>query len=249
METGMVLLLRMTMSNYLTERQALAKISASSQDDWFKIKNAASDVAEVMIYSEIGYLGRTADDFQNELASITAPTINVRINSVGGSIFDGIAIYNAIRSHPSQVTTQVDSLAASIASVIAQAGDRRVMTQHSQMMIHEAHGIAIGGAEDMRDYAAILERQSDMIAAIYAERAADGRSKARFRNMMAEETWFSDQEAVEAGLADEVVTPSKNTNKTSGVESDDVNNEQAGAVEAKVDFSDLFSDNYEEIFS
>jgi ATP-dependent protease ClpP protease subunit len=174
------------------------------------------------------------------LDQITAPEILVRINSIGGSVFAGIAIYNAIRQHPAHVTTQVDAMAASIASVIAQAGDRRVMMQHSQMMIHEAAGIAIGSAQDMREYADILERQTDLIADIYTARAGDVGNKATFRKMMSAETWLSDDEAVDIGLADEVVTPSA---KSATVTED---KSTADHAENKIDYSSLFTQTIEE---
>ncbi len=193
--------------NPLTDRQALEALRASSKD-WYSIKNAHEDTAEVLIYNEIGWMGVSAEAFMTEVKAITAPEINVRINSPGGSVFDSIAIYNTLRTHPASVTTQVDSLAASGASIIVQAGDQRLMLQHSQMMIHEAAGIAIGGSADMREYADILDRQTDIIADIYATRNGDRRSKPRFLNQMRDETWFSDSEAVDAGLADAVVAPS-----------------------------------------
>jgi ATP-dependent protease ClpP protease subunit len=99
---------------------------------WFEIRNAADDTAELLIYDEIGgWCGWYADEFVEQLATITAPNLTVRMNSPGGSVFEGIAIANALRSHPATVTTQVDGIAASIASVIALAGDRLVMMPNS----------------------------------------------------------------------------------------------------------------------
>ena len=180
--------------------------SLPTRDDWFKIVNKADDApAEIYLYDEIGYWGTTAAAFVQQLKDLDTDAINVFISSRGGDIFDGIAIYNALRSHGATITTQVDALAASIASVIVQAGDHRIMLTASQMMIHEAHGIAIGSAPDMRDYAAILDKQSDIIAGIYAERS--GGSAEHFRDLMAAETWMDSTEAVEQGLADEGVKP------------------------------------------
>ncbi|MGV9779791.1 head maturation protease, ClpP-related, partial [Streptosporangium sp. NPDC003464] len=136
--------------------------------------------------------------------------MTLRVNSPGGDVFDGIAIMNTLRSHPARVTTHVDSLAASIASVIAMAGDRIVMQPHSQMMIHDAAGMCIGNATDMHEMAAMLDRQSDNIAAVYAERA--GGTVADWRERMRAETWLSAEEAVAAGLADEVA-PRRDTDK------------------------------------
>lgn len=171
---------------------------------WYKITNLAGEdgPADVVIYDEIGYWGVTAADFMAELKAITANQISLRINSPGGEIFDGIAIYNTLRAHAAHVTAYVDSLAASIASVIAMAGDRIVMQPHSQLMIHDGSGLCIGNAADMRAMADLLDRQSDNIAAIYAERA--GGTARQWRERMRAETWYSDREAVDAGLADEV---------------------------------------------
>jgi ATP-dependent protease ClpP protease subunit len=173
------------------------------RNDWYRITNAiGTGPAQIHIYDEIGYWGITASDFIRELSSLNATTIDLHINSPGGEIFDGIAIMNALRSHPATVTTYVDSLAASIASVIAMAGDRVVMAPRSQLMIHDGSGLCIGNAADMRKTAELLDRQSDNIAAVYAERA--GGTVEEWRARMTVETWYTAAEAVEAGLADEI---------------------------------------------
>lgn len=172
------------------------------RNDWYEIRNLSVDTAEVVIYDEIGYWGVTADDFMRDLRGLDVAAITLRVNSPGGEIFDGIAIHNLLRSHRAHVTTYVDSLAASIASVIALAGDRVVMQPHSQMMIHDGSGLVVGNAADMREMADLLDRQSDNIAAVYAEKA--GGTAAEWRERMRAETWYSAAEAVEAGLADEV---------------------------------------------
>jgi ATP-dependent protease ClpP protease subunit len=169
------------------------------------VSNAAGPKATLRLYDEIGIWGVTAEDVGRALEDITADELEVQINSIGGDVFDGIAIYNALRAHPAKVTTRVDSMAASIASVIAQAGDHRVMLTGSQMMIHEAWGLAIGNAGVMRDLADRLDKQSKIIAAIYEERSG----KDGFFDKMQAESWFDHDEAVEAGLADEVVKPAK----------------------------------------
>lgn len=171
------------------------------------ITNQTGPKATIRIYDEIGWFGITAEAFAQELEKITAEEIEVQISSLGGDVFDGIAIYNALRAHPATITTRVDSMAASIASVIAQAGDHRIMLTGSQMMIHEAWGFAIGNAAVMRELADILDKQTKIIAGIYAERSA--RPVADFLPLMEAETWFDADETVEAGLADELVKPAK----------------------------------------
>lgn len=174
---------------------------------WYDIRNATGEVAEIRLYGEIGW-DLVAEDFAAELGRVTAPEILVAINSPGGEVFDGIAIYNALRAHPARVTTRVDSLAGSVASVISQAGDHRQMMSGSQMAIHEAWGLVIGPAGEMREMADLLDRQSDNLAAIYAERT--GKDAAHFRDLMAEnEHWMTAEETVTEGLADEVLVPPK----------------------------------------
>src|SRR6059036_2863063 len=132
-----------------SQREQADKLRAQhgvEAQSWYRITNAAdSDEAEVMLYDEIGgWYGATADQFIADLRGITSPNLRVRINSPGGSVFEGIAIANALRSHPGNVVIQVDSVAASIASVIAMAGDRVEMAPNSMLMIHEASGRAWG---------------------------------------------------------------------------------------------------------
>ena len=173
--------------------------------DGLQVLNAAGPKATIRIYDEIGFFGITAEDFARALDEVTADEIEVQISSLGGDVFDGVAIYNALRAHPASVTTRVDSMAASIASVIAQAGDRRVMLSGSQMMIHEAWGFAVGNSGEMRKLADILDKQTDVIAGIYSE--VSGGDRDGFLGQMRAESWFDADEAVGAGLADEVVKP------------------------------------------
>ncbi|MFJ2000266.1 head maturation protease, ClpP-related [Streptomyces chartreusis] len=176
---------------------------------WYRITNAAdSDEAEVMLYDEIGgWFGSTADELIAELKGITAPRMRVRINSPGGSVFEGIAIANALRAHPANVTVQVDAVAASIASVIAMAGDRIEMAPNSMMMIHDASGLCMGDASDMEEMAELLDLISDNIADAYAQRA--GGTREQWRERMKAETWYLPEDAVDNGLADEALAAPK----------------------------------------
>jgi ClpP class serine protease len=122
-------------------------------------------------------------------------------------VFDGIAIHNALANHKAQVNVTVDGVAASIASVIAMAGDTVTMARGSQMMIHEGHTVAVGAAADMRAQADLLDTVSDTIASFYAGRA--GGDVPMWRNRMRKETWYSAEEAVKAGLADAVAEPTR----------------------------------------
>ena len=176
---------------------------------WYSIANQADDTATVRIYDDIGYSlwgGISEDDFARDLDRVSASRLEVQVSSSGGDVFAGIAIYNALRAHPAEVTVRVDSLAASIASVIVQAGDRRTMLTGSQMMVHPAWGAAVGPSADMREFADLLDRQTDIIAGIYAERS--GRDVDVFRQMLdGPDVWLTADEAVAAGLADDVVVP------------------------------------------
>lgn len=171
-------------------------------------REGADGPAVVRIYGFIDeWFGISAEQIAAELEQITADEIEVQINSVGGSVFEGVAIFNALRAHPAKITTRVDGMAASIASVIVQAGDHRIMLTGSQMMIHEALAITIGNGEDHRKTAEILDVQTSIIAGIYAERSDTDVDE--WLALMAEETWFDHDGAVAAGLADEAVKPSR----------------------------------------
>lgn len=174
------------------------------RNDWYRIQNSADPTvpSQVMIYDEIGYFGVTAQDFINDLNAVKGD-VEVHLNTPGGEVFDGIAIHNALK--PRQPTIVVDSLAASIGSVIAMAAGpgKLQMAPGSQMMIHDGFGMGIGNAADMRQLADLLDKQSDNIASIYADRT--GKPVQQWRNAMLAETWYTADEAVAAGLADGVV--------------------------------------------
>lgn len=188
----------------------LARLRPTPENrSWYEIAAAVDDDdrAVVRIYDEISYWGVSADQFARDLAQVSASTIEVQINSPGGDVFDGLAIFNALRTHEARVVTRVDGLAASAASVIAQAGDERVIVDGAQMMIHEAWGVAVGPASEMREFADLLDRQNQNIAAIYA--TASGGDVDEFLELMAVETWMSAAETVERGLADSVLVPER----------------------------------------
>lgn len=173
---------------------------------WYRIENLvqAPGTACIYLYGEIGMWGIEAADFIRELNQVNASAIDLHINSMGGEVFEGIAILNALRAHRATKTTYVDGLAASIASVIAMAGDRIVMGRNSTMMVHEASMFAIGTAADLHSWGDVLDQQSNNIAAVYAEKA--GGTVESWREVMRAETWYTADEAVTVGLADEVDT-------------------------------------------
>lgn len=186
----------MDLSRLKTTR-TIANLKAG-RTDWYRIKAQAGVATQVMVYDEIGYWGVSAQDFINDLKQVDGP-IDLHLNSPGGEVFDGIAIFQFL-SGRGGVTTYVDSLAASIASVIAMAGTEIVMGRNASMMIHDGFGLCIGNAADMHEQADLLDRVSDNIASIYADRT--GKPVADWRAAMLAETWYIGQEAVDAGLAD-----------------------------------------------
>jgi ATP-dependent Clp protease protease subunit len=129
-------------------------------------------------------------------------TIDVRINSGGGDVFDGLAIYRQLVEHQARVIAHVDGLAASIASVIAMAGDEIRISESGFIMIHDAWGITVGTAGDMRQMADMLDTTSSAITDVYAARTKVARGQ--LRTWMEGETWFTGKEAVDSGLADVV---------------------------------------------
>ncbi|HEX6970219.1 MAG TPA: head maturation protease, ClpP-related, partial [Micromonosporaceae bacterium] len=179
-------------------------------ESWYRIENRGPSTTEVYLYDEIGLFGVTASDFVADLRKQRGD-LDLHINSPGGEVFDAIAIYNALKSHSGQVNVVIDGIAASSASFIAMAGDSVKIARNAQMMIHEAHAICVGNSKDMVECAALLDKCSDNIADIYSQRA--GGTVEDWRTRMSSETWFSAEEAVEAGLADEVIGGSRATPK------------------------------------
>ena len=166
---------------------------------------------ELMVYGAIGggdwfNPGITASDIAGALKDLRAPRLNVRINSGGGDAFDGTAIYTMLCRHPAQVVTYIDGLAASAASVIAMAGDEIRISDAGMLMIHDASTMTYGNGAAHRSGADLLDKISDVIAGVYANRA--GEDAAHWRALMSDAsgdgTWYTGQEALDAGLVDEV---------------------------------------------
>lgn len=169
------------------------------------IIRAAKDDAEIMIYDTIGQDfwgdGVTAKGFDKELKALGGPKkITVRINSGGGDVFDGVAIYNTLARHSARKVVHVDGLAASAASVIAMAGDEIRMGHGTFLMIHNAWSFAIGNAAEMRRAADLLDSVSGQLASIYVQRT--GKPVAKVKAMMDAETWMDADTAIAEGFAD-----------------------------------------------
>jgi ATP-dependent protease ClpP protease subunit len=173
----------------------------------YTMKASGQNQADIYIYEDVGegwFGGVSARQFAADLKALgSLDTLNLHINSYGGEVFDGIAIYRTLVDHPAKVISYVDGVAASIASVIAMAGDEIRITESGFFMIHEASGGAFGRAAEHRQMADLLETITATIGDVYVART--GRDKAEVAAWMTSETWLTAQQALEYGFADEVV--------------------------------------------
>lgn len=170
--------------------------------NWFNVKAQADIGVEVSIYDEIGGWGVTAKEFIDSIKPFKGKPMALAINSPGGDVFAGIAIYNALRMHGADVTVTVMGVAASAASVIAMAGTKIVMPENTFLMIHNPWTFAMGNADELRDMADVLDKIGSSLVSTYVART--GKSEDDIKAMLADETWLTAAEAVEAGFADEV---------------------------------------------
>ncbi|MBS6000791.1 MAG: Clp protease ClpP [Haemophilus haemolyticus] len=179
----------------------------TNNQSWYSIKAKANDTAEISIYDEIGFWGVTAQSFSKDLKVLgnNLKQINLHIHSPGGDVFDGIAIYNLLKNHPANVTVYIDGLAASMASVIAMAGNEVIMPENAMMMIHKPWGIQGGDAEDMRKYADLLDKVENTLIPAYANKT--GKTPEELAEMLSAETWLNGKECVEQGFADKLAEP------------------------------------------
>lgn len=165
----------------------------------YVIKNQGE--TEIFLYDEIGSWGVTASAFAEATNGLTGD-ITLRINSPGGEVFDGVAIYNQLRSLDAKVKVVVDGVAASIASIIALAGDEVLIAENAMMMIHDPWSMAMGTAEDMRKSAGLLDKVKQTLITTYVNRT--GKTGVEIAKAMTAETWFTAEEAVDFGLATSV---------------------------------------------
>lgn len=182
---------------------------------WYEIKAAAKaadgkakTAAEIYIYGNIGDRwsedGVVASTLVREIATLDADEITLRINSYGGSVTDGLAIYNALKRHPATVNVQVDGVAISCASYIAMAGDTITMAQNAQMMIHAPWSIAVGNASNLREQADLLDRHSKAMTSAYADKSGKTFAEALLLITDGIDHWYSADEALDAGFCDTV---------------------------------------------
>ena len=169
---------------------------------WYDIKAMGGGAAEVLIYDEIGEWGVSAKDFARDIKALgSVGSITLRINSPGGSVFDGNAIYNLIKKHPAKVTAYIDGLAASMASVIAMAADHIIMPSNALMMIHNPYTVSMGDSAELRKNADLLDAIKVTLLSAYGRSMM---SSEEISQMMDAETWLTGADAVEMGFADEL---------------------------------------------
>jgi len=186
-------------------RQKFQNFVQTSSRPWYKVVNEVNGPSQIFIYNSIGGLGVSADDFINDLNKIVG-AIDLRINSEGGEVFQAKAIYNALACRQ-DLSVYIDGLAASAASFIAMAASpgKLFMSAVGSIMIHDGHTLAMGNAADIRALADVLDRESNLIAGMYAERTS--KEIAYFREKMRAETWYNAAEALAEGLIDGIIDP------------------------------------------
>jgi ATP-dependent Clp endopeptidase proteolytic subunit ClpP len=173
---------------------------------WYEIKDKA-EKAEIWIYEMIGKDfwtgdGITAKEFQKDLSELKAGQIDLHINSPGGEVFDGITIYNLLKQHPAKITTYIDGIAASIASVIALAGDKVYMAANALYMMHNPFGLVMGNSGDMRKMADVLDKVRGTMTTTYVTKS--GKAEQDVNALLDAETWMTADEALGAGFVDEI---------------------------------------------
>ncbi|EPT8326504.1 ClpP-like prohead protease/major capsid protein fusion protein [Providencia rettgeri] len=183
-------------------------LMSAPEKSWFQMKATSETSADIYIYDEIGMWGISAKRFTEDLISLgNINHINLHIHSPGGEVFEGIAIYNQLKNHNANITVYIDGLAASMASVIAMVGDEVKMPKNAMMMIHKPWGVSWGDANDMRDYADLLDKVENVLIPAYMEKT--GKTKEEIEAMLGEETWLTAEECVEHGFANTVIEPVK----------------------------------------
>lgn len=176
----------------------------------FHIRAAGKKTVEIYLYDTIGndwWGGISAKMFSDQLKSDAkgAEQIILRVNSAGGDVFDGLAIYNELVRHPANVVAEIDGMAASIASIIVMAANEIRIADNAMMMIHEPWTGAVGSAKDLEDKAQLLRQVAGNLVRTYAART--GQSEPALEEWMAEETWFDARQALDNGFADKITEP------------------------------------------
>lgn len=177
-----------------------------SRQQPFEIKNKSATKAEIILYGSIGSSwfedSISAKQFSDELKALdsTVNEIELRINSPGGDVFDGFAIYNRLKQHPAKITCYIDGLAASIASLICLAADEIIMGEGALYMIHLPWTMAYGNRMDFENTVNRLTDIEEQMISLYAKKTKKSRSE--IRDMLEKETWLDADQALEEGFVD-----------------------------------------------
>lgn len=175
--------------------------------DWYSINDLSSDTPEIYIYDVVGYPYTDVGQLLREMATIKDKPILARINSPGGDVWDGVALMNGFANHPGGVTVRIESLAASIASVIAMGGRKVEAYSNALLMIHNSWVVTAGNRVELLEVADILEMVDENIMESYAKKTKLG--KKELREMMAAETWLNAKAMKEKGFIDEIIQSGK----------------------------------------
>lgn len=175
---------------------------------YFQFTKTADDVTVVSVFGDITSLkweesDVTAFDFAKELEEVTTSKLTVRINSYGGEVSQGLAMFHALKRFPGEVTTICEGFACSIASVVFMAGEKRIMNRASLLMIHNAWTIAAGNSADFKKAAEDLDKITQPSIEIY--KASSNLSEDEIKALMDDETWITCDEALGYGFATEIV--------------------------------------------
>lgn len=170
---------------------------------WYDVRAAAGNApAVISIYDEIGMWGVTAKDFITDLAAVSGSAITLNINSPGGSVFDALTIFNALKKCGKTVNVCVMGIAASAASYIAMAGDKISMPENTFMMVHNPLNGIYGNADDMREMADVLDKIGNSLVATYVARS--GLPEQDVRDLLNKDSYLTAAECVDLGFADEM---------------------------------------------
>lgn len=189
----------------------LAAAAPKEGGRWYEMRSAKDDVVEIYIMDEIGFWGVNANDFTRDLNDLSGKTLNLHVNSPGGSVFEGLAIYGALvkwsEKNQAKIIAHIDGWAASIASVIIMCADEIRIAESAQIMVHKPSSIVWGTADDMRRESDVLDSIEEAIVDVYTARTGGDREE--ISGWVQDETWFRGQAAIDAGFADVLVSNKK----------------------------------------
>ena len=172
----------------------------------FAVKKISKDRAEMLMYKYIGGGGVNSNDFVSQLKALEKQYkfIDLRINSGGGDVFEGIAMYNAVKNSQAVIDTYCEGIAGSMASILFQAGRTRYISRYGQVMTHKPSGVGIGNSERLREVAGRIDTLENTMANIYAERTGKTEDECKTRYMNGRDNWFIAEAAISEGLADAI---------------------------------------------